>query len=461
MNAARLGAVALLSLGLSAGVAFGQGILKNKGTFRNTGTATYTSVQNYKGGVGGTILNSGSLTTTTTVDNDDAGTGQGTIRNYIGGVAAGTLTVGTDLQNDGGTVLNDSLTYVPVLAVGGAITSSGTFDTDAGKVVYNGAGAQNIFTTAYGALVAGGSGAKTLLATVTVNDSSRIMDGSTLAVSTFQLDLKGAANVLAPTGTFSASSGTVRYNGDLNQTMIPGTYKTLTLTGSSAPRTKSSAGGISFAASGALTVDANDTLYVSSGTLDLATNTPSLTNSEAIKVDGAATFHGGITNAGTFFYASSGAQSIGAVTYSDLIVSGDGTKTFPSGTVAVTGNYVINSGVGSRDYTTNSNTFSFAGTSGTQSITGLTETFYVLDFSGAAAKSLAGSTMGAARMDISSGSGVVTNDVTTVTLTNIANTSLTLAAGTSLINNATRTITMNGDLDNEGDIYNAGTISVY
>jgi len=53
----------------------------------------------------------------------------------------------------------------------------------------------------------------------------------------------------------------------------------------------------------------------------------------------------------------------------------------------------------------------------------------------------------------------VTNNVTTVTLANVSNVSLTIASGTELVNNGT--INMNGDLQNDGILTNTGTIGVY
>jgi len=456
----RMGVAVVLGLVMLVGITYGQ-TLRNRGVFRNTGTSTYNNIENYRTGTAGTIINSGSLTVNNTLDNDDGATAQGTIRNYIGGTGAGTLTVTAAFTNEAGSFYNDSTTYVPVLNLGGTITSSGTFDTDAGKVVYTG-GAQTIFATTYGALVAAGSESKSLPAgTTTVNDSSRIADGSTLTVGANQLDLKGAANVLAPTGTLSAGSGTVRYNGDRDQTMIPGTYGTLTLTGSTSAHTKTSPGAIAFAASGALTVDANDTLYVSSGNLNLNTNTPTLTNSEAIKVAGDATFHGGITNAGTFVYAGTGAQTIGAVTYTDLLLQNTGAKNFPAATVAVTGNYSIGGGTGARDYT--GNTFQFAGnSSGTQTISNLAESFNILEFAGNDTKTLGGSSFSANRMNVLGTSGVVTNNVDLVTLNNtVGGISLSIASGAELVNSAAKEITMNGDLEIDGILTNAGIISVY
>jgi hypothetical protein len=447
------------------GLMFGQ-TLKNGGVFRNTGTATYKEVQNYKGTANGTIANSGTLSTTTAGGgtgnflNTD-GTRTGTVRNYIGGVGNGTIVVATNITNTvaGCTIDNDSTAGLSTIKVAGAITNTaGTFTTTRGRVEYDGSGAQTVLATTYGTLVTDIGGTKTLAAATVVNDSLRIDNTSTLAVSTFQLDLAGATNVAQNSGVFSANVGTVRYNGDRDQAMIAGQYKTLTLTGATAARTKTSPGALSFAASGALTVDTDDTLFVSSGNLDLSTNTPTLTNSAAIKVAGDASFQAGITNAGTFYYNGTGAQNIGAVTYSNLILGNTGGKTFANGgTVAVTGNFTINPGAGTRTYT--NNTFQFAGTGGTQAITNLAESFNVLQFSGSALKTLAGTAFSANQMDLLGTTGQVTNNVTTVTLANISGVSMTIPSSVELVN--TGTINVNGDIQNDGFLTNTGTIGVY
>jgi hypothetical protein len=468
MNAARFirsGLTAVVAVFLVAGVAFGQGLLKNGGVIRNTGSATYKEVQNYKGTSNGTILNSGTLSTTTAGSgsgnllNTD-GTRTGTIHNYIGGVGSGTIVVATDITNNvsGCTIDNDSTSGLSTIRIAGAINNTnGTFTTTRGRVWYDG-GAQTVLATSYGALVADQSGAKTLVNNVVVNDSLRIDNSASLAVSTFQLDLLGASNVEQNSGAFTANAGTVRYAGDRDQTMIPAQYHTLTLTGSTTAHTKTSAGALSFASGGALTVDTNDTLFVSTGNLDLSTNNPTLTNNSAIKVAADASFQAGITNAGTFYYDGTGAQNIGAVTYADLRLGAGGGKTFPNGgTVAVTGNYTIDPGTGTRTYT--GSTFQFAGASVTQAISNLAESFNILQFTGGAAKTLGGTTFGANQMDLLSGTGVVTNNVTTVTLANVSNVSLTIAASTELVNNGT--INMNGDLQNDGILTNTGTIGVY
>ena len=462
------GVATVASLALLSIAAMGQGTLKNSGVFRNTGTVTYKEVQNYRNATNGTILNSGTLNTTTAGGgsgnflNTDGAARAGTVKNYIGGTGSGTIAVATNINNNfaGCAIDNDSTAGFSTIKVAGAVNNTGgTFTTTRGRVVYNGSGAQAVLATTYGTLVTDVGGSKTLAATTTVNDSLRVDNTSTLAISTFQLNLTGATNVAQNSGVFSANAGTVQYDGDRDQTMIAAQYKTLTLSGSTSAHTKTSPGGLSFAASGALTVSANDTLYVSSGNLDLSTNSPSLTNSSAIKVAGNATFQAGITNAGTFYYAGTSTQTIGAVTYANLRLGASGAKTFPNGTVAVTGNYTIDVGAGARDYTTNTNTFQFAGTTGTQTVSNLSETFYVVQFSGAALKSLAGTSFGASRMDLLTGTGQVTNSVTTVTLTNITNVSLTIAAATELVNTAT--INLNGDIQNDGFLTNSGTIAVY
>lgn len=461
----RRGLLAALAVFLVSAIAFGQGVLKNGGVIRNTGSATYKEIQNYKGSSNGTILNSGTLSTTTAGGgtgnflNTD-GTRTGTVRNYIGGIGNGTMVVATNITNNvaGCTIDNDSTVGLSTIRIAGAISNTGgTFTTTRGRVWYNG-GAQTVLATTYGSLIADQAGAKTLADSIVVNDSLRIDNSASLAVSTFRMNLLGATNVEQNSGTLSAASGIVRYAGDRDQSIIPTQYKVLTLTGATAARTKTSAGGLSFAASGQLTVDTNDTLYVSTGNLDLATNTPTLINSSAIKVAGNATFGGSITNAGTFYYAGTSTQSIGAITYANLRLGATGGKTFPNGgTVAVTGNYTIDPGTGTRTYT--GNTFQFAGTSGTQTVSNLAESFNILQFAGGAAKTLGGSTFGANQMDLLSGTGIVTNNVTTVTLANISNVSLTIASGTELVNNGT--INMNGDLQNDGILTNTGTIGVY
>ena len=460
-------AMTLILIALVAGNISAQGILKNGGVIRNTGTATYKEVQNYKGASNGTISNSGTLNTTIAGGgsgnflNTDGAARTGTVRNYIGGIGNGTIVVATNFNNNfaGSTISNDIVAGLSTIKVAGALTNAGTFSTTNGRVIYNGA-AQNILATAYGTLVTDVGNTKTLLATTTVNDSLRVDGGSTLAVSTFQLNLNGAINIAQDGGIFTANAGIVDYHGDRNQSMIAAQYKTLTLSGATAARTKTSPGALSFVATGSLTVDSFDTLSVSSGNLDMSVVGTTLANSGAIKVAGDASFNTSITQAGTFYYNGAIAQAVGAVQYANLILGNVGGKTFPNGgTVSITGSYTINGGAGIRTYT--NNTFQLAGTSGNQPLTNLAESFNILQFTGAATKSLAGTAFSANRMDLLATTGVVTNNVTTLTLANVANVSLIIASGTELDNSLTMTMNMNGDLQNDGILVNNGTIGVY
>lgn len=431
--------------------------LNNKNVFINTGTVTYGNINNFQGGTGGTIVNSGTLTATGTFSNNNAGS---VVRNFIGGTSAGTIQAAT-LTNGVGTFDNDSLNaYVGRTRVSGSFTNSGTFDTDSGAVEYFGGAGQTVLALNYGTLVASVGGTKSLTGTATVRDTFRITTGATFALgaTTDSLALRATNQTIA--GTFTTSLGAVNYFADANQTIPGGTYQRLYLSGSTAARTKTTTSGLLFASSGVLNVGANDTLIVSGGSLNLNTNTPSFTNSSVVKPLADATFHDGITSAGTFYYAGTSTQTIGGVTYANLRLGGSGAKTMPTDTVAVTGAYSIDSGAGARDYTTNSSIFQFAGTSGTQTISGLTETFNILQFTGAAAKTLSGTSLGAARLDVLTTSGVVTNNVTTMTLTNVSAVSMTIASGTTFVQGAGALNATGGDVNNDGTFENNGTITV-
>ena len=460
----RRGLVAALVIFLISAIGFSQGILKNGSVVRNTGTITYKEVQNYKG-TAGTIVNSGTFNITGGSGNllNQSGALAGTVKNYIGGQGSGgTIVVAGNIDNNlaGAKIDNDSTGGFSTIKVAGSITNAGTFTTTHGRIIYNSAAPQSILLTTYGALVTDVASAKSLAAgTTIVNDSLRVDGGSTFTVGANTLTLDGATNVTQDGGIFSANAGTVDYHGDQNQSMIAAQYKTLTLTGATAARTKTSPAGLSFVAAGSLTVDTHDTLLVASGNLDMSVATTTLANSGVIKVAGNATFNASITSAGTFYYNGALAQNIGAATYADLVLGNAGSKTFPNGTTAVTGNFTINGGAGARSYGTG--TFQFAGTTGNQAVTNLAESFYIVQFAGAATKSLTGTAFSANQMDLNNGTGVVTNNVTTVTLTNVGLVSLTLAAGTELDNSLGMTINMSGDLQNDGTLVNAGTIGVY
>ncbi len=458
-------AAALLVL---VGLSFGQGILKNGGTFTNTGTATYNSIQNYKTN-GGTIINGGTMSATAgALTNHDGVSKIGSVRNY-GTSTHGVFNVATNLDNNlaGALFDNDSnaIAGAGVLRVGGAITNAGTFDTDSGEVDYNGSGAQSILALIYGSLKTDTGGTKTMTGTVVVRDTFRIGNGTTFTTFATSDSLAVLATTQSSAGTFSPLLGAVNYGANANQTVFGGTYQRLYLSNSSSAHSKVTTSGLAFAASGLLNVGANDTLEVTGGNLNLAGNSPTFTNGWAVKVQANATFNSGISNAGTFYYASNGAQTIGSVTYTNLLLEDEGVKSLPDeDTVWVLGNYtIVGSGAGSRDYDSSSavSALAFVGTGGSQTISGLDgEHMNIVHFEGSSTKALNGTFVEARKLTLAAG-GLVTNNATTLRLSNIAGISMSLATSSSLTNSATKTITMNGDLENDGSITNAGTISVY
>jgi hypothetical protein len=111
-------------------------------------------------------------------------------------------------------------------------------------------------------------------------------------------------------------------------------------------------------------------------------------------------------------------------------------------------------------FTAGSSTVQFVRTSGTQTLSGGGETFHILQFGGAALKTITGASLGAARVDVLGTTGTVTNNVTTFTVTNIAGVSFTVASGATFIQGTGGLSMTGGDFDNEGTVTNNGTITV-
>jgi len=427
----RMGVAVVLGLVMLVGITYGQ-TLRNRGVFRNTGTSTYNNIENYRTGTAGTIINSGSLTVNNTLDNDDGAAAQGTIRNYIGGTGAGTLTVTTAFTNEGGSFYNDSTTYVPVLNLGGTVTSTGTFDTDAGKVVYTGSGGQTVFATTYGALVAAGSNTKTLGASLAVNDSLRI--NSTLAVSTFTLTVNAPTGIYGVGGTLNGGSGTgtVNYAANANQAVYPSTlYNNLTLSGAAVQRNKQAGGAVTVA--GTLTVGSNDSLDVT-GAFALS---GTLQNSGGVKLGGSANLTGAtMTTPGTFVYYAAVPQTVAPAAYADLILrDSTGTKTFTAGqTYSVSGNVVLEAFGRSGASFGALSIFKYVGT-GSQTVAALD--YALLEFEQSGQKNI---------------SSWVNSSGVTIASTATPGGVYVAAAGTLRV--------VGGDLTNDGVLTNDGTVTV-
>ena len=193
------------------------------------GTATKT--------LGGTVTLNGALlidaaTTVAMATNDLSVTGSATIPGTLNvvdntltitgaSVVAGTINInaGTVDANgtfnaNGGTI---DFTGAGELQLGDAVTHLGTLSDDAGAVTYDGS-AQDVFLDDYWDLTAGGTATKTLAGAVTVKRNLSISDGVTLDVNAANHAVTIKQNfTCVGTGSFTSRSGTVTFNGTVNQ----------------------------------------------------------------------------------------------------------------------------------------------------------------------------------------------------------------------------------------------------
>jgi hypothetical protein len=422
--------------------------LQNGGVIINTGSSkVYGEVQNYKNGVAGKIWNSGTLnitksTGTGNLINDDGSGTTGTVLNYIGGTGAGTIicsgTTG-NYSNGGGVTRNDSIIYVGTIQLLGSLTNTGTFDTQTGKVEFNGTSAQTIpsgvVNSTYGILAASTSGVKSLSGATIVNNSVQISGTASVNVAGNTLTLNGS-NPFPSGGTLTANTtnSAVIYNASGAQTVHTATYYKLTIQN-----------GGTKTASGNITVN---NLLTNTATFDLSTNSfttgasASITNSgTTIQTSGNVTFGATHTIGGTFIYQATSAQSVGTANYSDLTLQNSGQKNFPTGTVGVSNVYSVSGG--NRSYGTG--TFVYNGGNG------VTQTIAAGDY--ATLLLVNGSGSGTADKLIDNDVTVQTTgglDVAADVRLTLGNTGSTLNVGTS----------GTGDFTMTGPVINNGTINV-
>lgn len=406
----------VLTVNLSTTLAASTFTLNLSGTgtpFVNSGTFTAgTSTVNFNGSGAQNIpgLNYYNLTTST----GNTKTLQGTI------TVSNVLTIGASTTlASGANTINLSLTGTPMVV-------SGTFTAGTGTVNFNSAGAQNIPAQTYYNLTTSTGGIKTLQGSTTVSNVLTINASTTLAASTFTLNLSGTGTPFVNSGTFTAGTSTVNFNGSGAQNITDLTYYNLnTATGNS----KTLQGNTTV--NNVLTIGAGTTLLPGANTINLTfTGTP-------LVVSGIFTAETSTVN-----FNGSGAQNIPALNYYNLSTSTGNTKTL-QGTTTVSNILTINASTIlaagahtlnlSRDgtpliiggtFTAGTSTVNFNGT-GVQNIPALT--YYNLITSNGATKSLLGTT---------TVSNVLTiNGSTTLDLADfILNLS---GAGTPLINNGT------------------------
>lgn len=407
------------------------GTLKNKNTITNNASSTISAgnIQNYNAGTGGTINNSGTINVTDAAGNFDNNLGTATVVVNSGGKI--------DMQGATSTYANGAgttniFTFTNGLLVKNALTNSGTFNADGGRVEYNGTG-QTILSIAYGVLATAGTGSNTLPGAITAG-AVEILETSTLSTGNFKLTVDSAG--ITGAGTFTANSGAnseVDYAADNSQAIYTTTYSKLTLSGALSARTKTASGAVTV--SGTLTVGTNNT-FDANGALTLTGATVS--NSNVIRASAAVTTTDSMAINGTFEYDGA-TQTIASAAYTNLTLT-TGDFTFTNGKAySVTGTYT--NGGASRTY--GSSSFWYAGT-GAQTV-GVGDTYGFLGFYGDGVKTITGGTVTAT---IASGDAVIVD-------ASVGSTSGSLTIAASGILHIT-----SGDLNNEGDIVNSGTITV-
>ena len=161
------------------------------------------------------------------------------------------------------------------LSVAGTLTVNGTWSTptSGSTVIFNGAGAQTIPVLAYSNLSTATGGTKTLAGNLTVSRVLTIGASSTLNLSTFTLTLPFVGTPLVNSGTFTASTGKVDFNGAGNQSLAGLSYYNLTTSGSG---TKSLLGNTSV----------GNTLALDAGTLTVGANILTINGSSVTRTSG-------------------------------------------------------------------------------------------------------------------------------------------------------------------------------
>ncbi|MBI3579904.1 MAG: hypothetical protein HY089_10900 [Ignavibacteriales bacterium] len=134
------------------------------------------------------------------------------------------------------------------------------------------------------------------------------------------------------------------------------------------------------------------------------------------------------TNNSTVDYNGGGSQTIAGIGYMNLSLTNAGTKTFPTGTTQIAGSFTISGATA--DATTNLTTIDYNGTSA-QSVAGVT--YYNLSFTNAGLKTIGASTT--------------------------TNSNVTINSGSNVYVSGTGTLLFTGDITNDGVLTNDGVIT--
>jgi hypothetical protein len=413
-----------------------------------------------------------------------------------GGSGASTWTQGTNANL---TVLQDLLTT-------GTLTATASGNT----VTYAGNSAQSVKTSTYHHLSLAGSGTKTLSAALSI-DGDLSVNAGVLDLGSFTADrasaggtlnvANGATLKIGGTGTIPGNysthsigtTSTIEYSGTTPTiaTLNSGqAYGSLVISGSG---TKTLAGSVAVAFD----------LTVQSGTLDLDTftadrvtggGTLTVSNGAVLQIGGTGTIPANysthvVGSTSTVEYNGSN-QSItilnSSQSYGHLTLSGTGTKVFSSGATGIQGNFVLNAGP-TVDATTNSSTILLNGMSGSQALAVID--YYHLSFNNASSKILGtGTTRIAGDFTVSGGSvDATTNSTTieyngtgaqsvggityhflhfsngglkTIAVATTVNAGMLVNTSASVLVSNSGSLTLGGDLENDGILTNEGTIEV-
>jgi hypothetical protein len=453
--------------------------------------ATWTNVSEtvtFKGG----ITNSGTFTAGTGVHTFDTNsqtlTGTFSIPSVtVTGATVvltnmNTLTVGTALIGTGGLTQAGSA----VLNIGGTSTIT-TLDatTNANTVNYTGA-AQTVKAVNYSNLTLSDSGIKTLNAAITSVSGNLTLSGTATATLLASLSIGGDLNIGSGTsltlGIFTANGttsggnltiagtlnigstnyfplnygskvftgGTVNYNASAVQTVSAESYNNLTLSGTSAKTlqagttiasnltlsgTASSTLVENISIGGDLTIGTGTTLNLLTSTANRATSGGTLTIAGTGILNVGGTFPVNYTTntlGGTVNYNGTGAQTVSALNYANLTISGARTTnsvTLESGTIGVSGTLSTTATFTSGAYVTTGNTVDLTGAA--QTIGGII--YNNLTISGTGVKTLVATTTIDGDFTIPSLSTLAINSRTTNFRGNCTNNG-TITASTGTIN---------------------------
>jgi len=276
--------------------------LVNNGTIAGTGTVNFSGAgaQTVAGTTYPNLEFSGAGTKTIS-----AGTTVTVTTNWLVGspttmTTAAAADVGGNISGSGAITMGSG-----TINIAGNWTNNGTLTGGTGTVIYDGT-TQSIGGVSYYNLQTSNSGVKALGGGTTVANILTIGASTTLDLSSVTLTLSGAGTPLVNNGSFTCSTSTLSFS-SASSTNVPAlNYYNLTLTG----------GARVFAASGEIGI-AN------------------------IFTPGA----GGFTVTGsTVNFNGSGAQTIPAFTFNDLVLSGSGTKTILTATSVTVNEININDG---------------------------------------------------------------------------------------------------------------------